>query len=65
MYHNDIDFNVPVKLMDTKLKWQDVQKSILKAVCEYTSLLESRELYRKLQEAKNNQKNDRGRGMSR
>jgi len=65
MYYNDIDFNVPVKLMDGKLKWQDVQKSILKAVREYSSLLESRELYRKLQEAKNNQKNDRGRGMSR
>lgn len=64
MYHNDIDFNVPVKLMDGKLKWQDVQKSILKAVREYSSLLKSRELYRKLQEAKNNQKNDRGRGMS-
>ncbi|WP_316754616.1 nucleotidyl transferase AbiEii/AbiGii toxin family protein [Pedobacter aquatilis] len=64
MYHNDIDFNVPVKLMDGKLKWQDVQGSISKAVREYTSLLESRELYRKLEEATNNQKN-RGRGMSR
>jgi len=61
MYHNDIDFNVPVKLMETKLKWQDVQKSISKAARE----LESRELYRKLQETKNSQKNDRGRGMSR
>ena len=65
MYHNDIDFNVPVKLMDAKLKWQDVQGSISKAVREYTLVLESRELYRKLQEAKNSQKNDRGRGMSR
>ena len=65
MYHNDIDFNVPVKLMDGKLKWQDVQKSISKAVREYKRLLESRELYRKLQETKNNQKNDRGRGMGR
>jgi len=52
MYYNDIDFNVPVKLMDGKLKWQDVQGSISKAVREYTSVLESRELYRKLQEAK-------------
>ncbi len=51
--------------MDGKLKWQDVQGSISKAVHEYNSLLESRELYRKLQEAKNNQKNDPGRGMSR
>lgn len=65
MYHNDIDFNVPVKLMDTKLKWQDVHKSISKAVREYTRVLESRELYLKLQETKNNQKNDRGRGMGR
>lgn len=47
MHYNDIDFNVPVKLMDTKLKWQDVQKSISKAVREYTRVLESRELYRK------------------
>jgi transposase len=65
IYHNDIDFNVPVKLMDTKLKWQDVQRSISKAVLEYTRVIESRELNRKLQEAKNSQKNDRGRGMSR
>ena len=65
MYRNDIDLNVPVKLMDTKLKRQDVQKSISKAVLEYTGLLEARELYRKLQEIKNNKKNDRGRGMNR
>ncbi len=65
MYHNDIDFNVPVKLMDTSLKWQDVQKRILKAVREYTSLQESRELYRKLKQTKNSQKNDRGKGMGR
>nr|WP_315423372.1 hypothetical protein [uncultured Pedobacter sp.] len=35
MQHNDIDFNIPIKLMGTKLKWQDVQKSILKAVREW------------------------------
>lgn len=44
MYHNDVDFNVPVKLMDGKLKWQDVQKSISKSVREYTSLQESKKL---------------------
>jgi hypothetical protein len=55
MYHNDIDFNVPIMLMDGKLKWQDVQRSISKAVNEYTSR----------QETKNSQKNDRGRGMRR
>jgi len=65
MYHNDIDFNVPVKLMDAKLKWQDVQKSILKAVSEYTSLQESRQLYLKLAETKNSKKNDRGSRMRR
>ena len=65
MYHTDIDFNVPVKLVDGMLKWQDVQKSISKAVVEYTNLLENREFYRKLQETKNRQDNDRDKGMSR
>nr|WP_121272854.1 nucleotidyl transferase AbiEii/AbiGii toxin family protein [Pedobacter schmidteae] len=65
LYQKDIDFNVPVLLMDGKLKWQDVRLSISKAVQEYTSLQESRELYRKLQETKNDLGKDRGRGMSR
>ncbi|MBC6113175.1 nucleotidyl transferase AbiEii/AbiGii toxin family protein [Pedobacter fastidiosus] len=65
MHHNDIDFNVPVKLMDSKLKWQDVHGSISKAVRAYTNLQESRELYRKLKEKKNDNKNDQGRGMGR
>ncbi|MFC4211637.1 hypothetical protein ACFOWA_10610 [Pedobacter lithocola] len=65
MYHNDIDFNVPVKLMDGKLKWKDVHGSISKAVRDYTNLQESRELYRKLKEKKNDNKNDQGRGMGR
>jgi hypothetical protein len=65
LYQKDIDFNVPVLLMDGKLKWQDVRLGILKAVQEYTSLQESRELYRKLQEIKNDPDKDRGRGMGR
>lgn len=50
MYHKDIDFNVPVVLMDRKLKWQDVQLSISKAVQQYKNLEKSRELYGKLKE---------------
>lgn len=60
LYHNDIDFTVPVLLMDKKLKWQEVQGSISKAVRGYTNLQESRELYRKLKETKNGNKNERG-----
>jgi hypothetical protein len=65
LYHQDIDFSVPVLLTDGKLKWQDVQRSISAAVREYTNLQESRALLRKLQETKNNRENDRGRGMGR
>lgn len=65
LYHKDIDFSVPVLLMNAKLKWQDVRISIIKAVQEYTSLQESREFYRKLQEAKNDPDRERGRGMRR
>lgn len=32
LYYNDIDFSVPVKLMDSKLKWKDIETSIRKAV---------------------------------
>jgi len=32
LYHNDIDFSVPVMLMDSKLKWKDIETSIQKAV---------------------------------
>ncbi|MDN5287704.1 MAG: Nucleotidyl transferase AbiEii toxin, Type system [Mucilaginibacter sp.] len=63
LYHQDIDFSVPVLLLDTKLKWQEVSLSISKAVKDYTNLQESRGLYRKSQEIKNNPDRDRGRGM--
>ncbi|MDB4918710.1 nucleotidyl transferase AbiEii/AbiGii toxin family protein [Mucilaginibacter sp.] len=35
LYHNDIDFSVPVILKDKSLKWQDVNKSITSAIAEY------------------------------
>jgi len=65
LYHNDVDLNVPVLLTDRKLKWADVQKSISKAVKDYNSLQESRELNRKLKETKNSPDKDRGKGMGR
>ncbi|WP_316847658.1 nucleotidyl transferase AbiEii/AbiGii toxin family protein [Pedobacter psychrodurus] len=65
LYHQDIDFNVPVMLTDGKLKWQEVKQGILKAVEDHGRLLESRELFSKLREAKNKKENDRGRGMGR
>ena len=65
LYHNDIDLNVPVLLTDRKLKWADVQKSISKAVQEYNSLQESRELYRKLKETENSPDQDCGKGIGR
>lgn len=65
MYHNDIDFNIPVKLMDGKLKWQDVHGSIVKAVLEYTRIQEIKASDIKLKETSNDNKNDRGRGMGR
>lgn len=65
LYHKDIDFSVPVLLMDAKLKWQDVRIGIIKAVQEYSSLQDSRELYRKSQEAKNDPGRESGRGMRR
>lgn len=65
LYHKDIDFRVPVMLMDGKLKWQEVSLAIAKAILEYTNLQESRELYRKSQEVKNDPDRNRGRGMRR
>lgn len=65
LYHQDIDFRVPVMLMDGKLKWQDVSLGISKAVQEYINMQESWELYRKLQETKNEPDGERGRGMRR
>ncbi|MBS1525847.1 MAG: nucleotidyl transferase AbiEii/AbiGii toxin family protein [Bacteroidetes bacterium] len=35
LYHEDIDFNVPVKLRDNKLRWQDVERSIIAAISAF------------------------------
>ncbi|WP_158799433.1 nucleotidyl transferase AbiEii/AbiGii toxin family protein [Pedobacter sp. L105] len=65
LYHNDVDLTVPVLLTDGKLKWLDVQKSISKAVMDYNSLQESRDLFDKLKETKNTPDKDRGKGLRR
>jgi hypothetical protein len=35
LYHEDIDFTAKIQLLDTKLKWKDVVKSLTAAVQEY------------------------------
>jgi hypothetical protein len=35
LYHQDIDFNVPVKLKDKGLKWEDVAGRIISAITEF------------------------------
>ncbi len=32
LYHKDINFKIPVNIYDTKLKWKDIEASILKAI---------------------------------
>lgn len=39
LYHKDIDFNVPVAIYDTKLKWKDIEASIAKAIHGYERAL--------------------------
>jgi hypothetical protein len=39
LYHKDIDFNVPVIIYDTKLKWEDVEKGIRKAIADHDQVL--------------------------
>jgi hypothetical protein len=34
-YHKDIDFTTTVTLMDDKLKWKDIEKSIIDGVAAY------------------------------
>jgi hypothetical protein len=43
LYHQNIDFNVPVLLRDKSLKWADVQKSIISSVSEYDRQLENKQ----------------------
>jgi len=35
LYHQDIDFNVPVILKDKRLKWENVERSIISAIAEH------------------------------
>lgn len=65
LYHQDIDFRVPVLFMKKGLVWKDVERGILNAVQEYNSLLEGRKLIREVQGNKNSPKNERSRGPGR
>lgn len=51
LYHQDIDFNVPVQLKDKKLKWEEVSSAINHAVKQYERLLEQRRFSASLKEA--------------
>ena len=44
LYHKDIDFNVPVMIYDTKLKWKDIETSITKAIHGYERALQKPDL---------------------
>lgn len=52
LYHNDINFKVPVVLYDAKLKWNDVETSIKRAIADYEKELDSPKTY--LKEVKTN-----------
>lgn len=52
LYHKDIDFNVPVVIYDTKLKWKDVESSIHKAISNHEKELVKPKDY--LNQVKNN-----------
>ncbi|RYE29569.1 MAG: hypothetical protein EOP48_32540, partial [Sphingobacteriales bacterium] len=58
MYHHDIDLNVPVKLMDIKLNWQDVQSSIAGSVNTYTEIQATRTSERNIEIEKKENEND-------
>ncbi|WP_313240018.1 nucleotidyl transferase AbiEii/AbiGii toxin family protein [Sphingobacterium multivorum] len=65
LYHNDIDFSVPVLMTDRKIKWNDVKTGIMKAVKEYRALQDSCKLYKELQETKKSPQENNGRKMRR
>jgi hypothetical protein len=46
LYHNDIDFNVPVILKDKSLKWQHVSTSINNAIAKHDMEQQNRGFYR-------------------
>lgn len=70
LYHNDIDFTVPVMLMDSKLKWKDIESRIKQAVAGHerksanskTYLKQEKTNYLGLKKSKDNDR-DQGLGM--
>lgn len=71
LYHNDIDFSVQVMLMDSKLKWKDIETSIKNAIADYKQELAKPRTYLKQEETnylgvkKNKNKGkDRDQGLS-
>jgi len=49
-YHGDIDFSVPVMLMDNKLKWKDIETSLKNALADYKKELAKPRTYLKEEE---------------
>ncbi|MGY3054147.1 hypothetical protein ACVWYG_002350 [Pedobacter sp. UYEF25] len=56
LYHEDIDFTVPIMLMDRKLKWKDVRDNILREVQKYDNLQADRETGLEMKKVKKSQK---------
>lgn len=51
LYHADIDYTAKIQLLDTKLKWNDVVKSLTAAVKEYDKDKAHKLFVKKLKEA--------------
>ncbi|HTM99895.1 MAG TPA: nucleotidyl transferase AbiEii/AbiGii toxin family protein [Pedobacter sp.] len=60
LYHQDVDLNVPVLLMDRKLNWNAVAHGIKSAVWEFDNLQQARASYIKMQEAKKDRSKGQG-----
>ena len=60
LYHQDINFKVAVVLKDKTIGWKDMEKSITQSVRQYDKLLESRQLFEKMQQAKLNKGKNQG-----
>lgn len=67
LYHNDIDFSVPVKLMDSKLKWKDIETRIRKAVGDEKKSVKSQKFFKQEEtnylSIKKNKGKDRDQGL--
>jgi len=60
LYHKDIDFKVRVVLTDKSIRWKDMEKSLIKSVRQYDKLLESRQLFEKMQQVKQDRGKNQG-----